>query len=140
MTSITIERQVEFVETDMAGIVHYSNYLRWVEAAESALFQKWHQPLIELTEHYAQGWPRVRVNCDYKVPVYFQDTVRIHLFILETKVKAIEYGFSIHKLGPDQPVLAARGKMTTVHVRREPLTAPMQSIAIPQAILDQLQE
>ena len=30
-------RQVEFSETDMAGIVHYSNFFRYMEAAEHAL-------------------------------------------------------------------------------------------------------
>ena len=33
---ITIRRRVEFSETDMAGIVHYSNFFRYMEAAEHA--------------------------------------------------------------------------------------------------------
>ena len=33
------ERTVEFSETDMAGIVHYSNFFRYMESAEHAFFR-----------------------------------------------------------------------------------------------------
>ncbi len=32
-------RRVEFSETDMAGIMHYSNYFRFMETAEHAFFR-----------------------------------------------------------------------------------------------------
>jgi len=32
-------RRVEFIETDMVGIVHYSNFSRYMEAAEHAFFR-----------------------------------------------------------------------------------------------------
>ena len=34
-----IRRRVEFSETDMAGIVHYSNFFRYMEAAEHEFFR-----------------------------------------------------------------------------------------------------
>ena len=34
-----VRRRVEFSETDMAGIVHYSNFFRYMEAAEHAFFR-----------------------------------------------------------------------------------------------------
>jgi acyl-CoA thioester hydrolase len=33
-----ITRRVEFSETDMAGIVHFSNFFRYMETAEHAFF------------------------------------------------------------------------------------------------------
>ena len=33
-TPFHTHRRVEFHETDMAGIVHFSNYFRWMESAE----------------------------------------------------------------------------------------------------------
>ena len=33
------QRRVEFSDTDMAGIVHFANYLRYVESAEHALWR-----------------------------------------------------------------------------------------------------
>ena len=35
----TITRRVEFSETDMAGIVHFSNFCRYMEHAEHAFFR-----------------------------------------------------------------------------------------------------
>ena len=32
-------RRVEFSETDLAGIVHFSNYFRYMEAAEHEFFR-----------------------------------------------------------------------------------------------------
>ena len=32
-------RRVEFSETDMAGIVHYSNFFRYMETAEHGFFR-----------------------------------------------------------------------------------------------------
>ncbi|MEQ2009187.1 MAG: acyl-CoA thioesterase, partial [Limisphaerales bacterium] len=32
-------RRVEFSETDMAGIVHYSNFFKYMETAEHAFFR-----------------------------------------------------------------------------------------------------
>ena len=34
-----VVRRVEFSETDMAGIVHYSNFFRYMEAAEHGFFR-----------------------------------------------------------------------------------------------------
>ena len=35
----THQRQVEFAETDMAGIVHFANFFRWMESAEHAFLR-----------------------------------------------------------------------------------------------------
>ena len=34
-----LRRQVEFSDTDMAGIMHFSNFFRFMEAAEHAFFR-----------------------------------------------------------------------------------------------------
>jgi acyl-CoA thioesterase FadM len=37
--TFSINRRVQFAETDMAGIVHFSNYFRWMEEVEHAFFR-----------------------------------------------------------------------------------------------------
>ena len=34
-----VQRRVEFSETDMAGIMHYSNFFRFMETAEHAFYR-----------------------------------------------------------------------------------------------------
>ena len=53
------QRTVEFAETDMAGIVHFSNFFRWMEATEHAFFRS-----LGFTLHHQElegrmhGWAR----------------------------------------------------------------------------------
>ena len=36
-----LQRRVEFSETDAAGIVHFSNFFRYMEGAEHAFLRRW---------------------------------------------------------------------------------------------------
>ena len=36
---VAVRRRVEFCETDMMGIVHFSNFFRYAEAAEPAFYR-----------------------------------------------------------------------------------------------------
>ena len=54
-------RRVEFIETDMAGIVHYSNFFRYMEAAETAFIRSLWFSIWTLQAEPPVGWPRVLV-------------------------------------------------------------------------------
>ena len=43
----TAYRKVEFSDTDMAGLVHFSNYFRYMEIAERDFFQSLGVSLIQ---------------------------------------------------------------------------------------------
>lgn len=133
-------RQVEFSETDMAGIVHFSNYFRWMEAAESAFFQSLQVKMVDIGEDVVKGWPRVRAQCEFHAPLFFQDQVEIHLFVKALKVRAIEYHFRFYRVTDGKHEAVATGGMTTVCVSRPLRGGPMQSISIPEALRQQLSE
>jgi acyl-CoA thioesterase FadM len=51
------DRRVQFAETDLAGIVHFSWYFRYIEEAEHAL---WRAAGLSISPPRAEmGWPRV---------------------------------------------------------------------------------
>ena len=52
-----ITRMVEFNETDMAGIVHFSVFFRYMEYAEHAFFRSLGSSIVD--PELAVGWPRV---------------------------------------------------------------------------------
>lgn len=136
---IRIRRKVEFAETDMAGIVHFSNFFRYVEAAEAALFDQAGFPLIQSTAEYAHGWPRVRASANFLAPLYFGDTIEVELRVADLKIKAIEYRFRISRILKEAPAeLAAKGKMTTVFTHITKSTSQMISQAIPEALAAKL--
>ena len=72
-----IIRRVEFSETDMAGIVHYSNFFRYMEAAEHAFFRSIGFSVVTRNVDPPVGWPRVHAECDYRRPIRFEDELEI---------------------------------------------------------------
>ncbi len=113
----TLERFVEFSETDMAGIVHFSNFFRYMEMAEAAFFRQLGCSIVSSEPDGSMtGWPRVRVHCSYSAPLRFEDRLRIALHIEALKIKAICYQFRFYRLAPE-PLLVAKGGMTTLFAR-----------------------
>lgn len=141
-TEIIIERRVEFSETDMAGIVHFSNYFRWMEAAEAALFRAWDVPLFEHGDSAISGWPRVRAFCDYKAPIRFGDTVQIKLKLKEVRIRALVYAATIRTRSEDSGefTLAARGGFTTVPATADIRGKHMKGTTLPAALKPLLEQ
>jgi YbgC/YbaW family acyl-CoA thioester hydrolase len=130
-------RRVEFSDTDMAGIMHFSNFFRFMETAEHGFFRSLGLSIINDPAHPGVGWPRVRAECDYTAPLHFQDEVEIHLLVAEKKSKSIRYVFKFRKLN-DPPVEAARGSVTVVCVTHSP-GVKMKACAIPAVIAGKIQ-
>ncbi len=135
-----IVRQIEFVETDMAGIMHFSNFFRLMEAAETAFFRTLDLPLFEEHGGAMIGWPRVRAKCDYHQPARFGDVLEIHLYVKEIRIRAINYFFRFRERLPDgSRVAIARGEMTTVCATLDPRTQTIVSLPLPGIVLAKLE-
>ena len=132
-----LTRQVEFSDTDMAGIMHFSNFFRFMEAAEHAFFRS-----LGTSIHAAGselGWPRVHADCDFKHPLRFEDLVEIRLLVREKRKKSIIYTFIFRKLN-EQPVReVARGTLAVACVKRDKRVGKMKGIPIPKAIGDKIE-
>ena len=70
-------RRVEFAETDMAGIMHFANFFRYMEMAEHAFYRTLGFSVHETNEGGIVGWPRVMARCDFKRPLRFEDEVEV---------------------------------------------------------------
>ena len=133
-----LTRRVEFAETDMAGIVHFSNFFRMMEATEHAFFRSLgfsihgHDPVA------TTGWPRVNAACDYTRPLRFEEEVEIHLLVAEVRTRSIRYEFVFRKLSDGSEV--ARGRITAVCASVEKSTGKLQAVAIPESIRQQITE
>ena len=91
-------RRVEFSETDMAGIVHYSNFFKYMETAEHGFFRALGHSVVMDKFDPPVGWPRVRAECDYRQPLRFEDEVEIHLLVSGKKSKSLSYVFQISEI------------------------------------------
>jgi YbgC/YbaW family acyl-CoA thioester hydrolase len=133
-----ITRRVEFSETDMAGIVHYSNFFKYMESAEHAFFRSLDLSIVTTQTDPPVGWPRVHAECDFKHPLRFEDEVEIHLLVTEKKPKTLSYLFKFRKLNAPHVGEIARGKMTVVCVTRDG-HGKMSAANIPARVADKIE-
>jgi acyl-CoA thioester hydrolase len=113
-----LTRVVEFCETDMAGIMHFSNFFCWMEACEAGFYRSLELPLISYVPGGVVGWPRVSASCSYKAPLRFNDTVEVRLLIKEIRTRAIIYIFQFRQVvaGRVLPAVVAQGEIAAVCV------------------------
>lgn len=129
--------RVEFADTDMAGIVHFANFFRYMEATEHAFFRSLGFSIHTNWEGVMMGWPRVRAVCDYKSPLRFEDEVEAHLVVREKKSKALTYDFTFRKIATGD--VAATGSITAVCVTLDEQTGKMKAVTIPEAIAEKIE-
>ena len=132
-----IVRRVEFSDTDMAGIVHYSNYFRYMESVEHAFFRSLGYSVVTKQVDPPVGWPRVRAECDFKAPLHFEDEFEVHMLVSEKKSKSLTFVFCFRKLNAKPHIEVARGSVTVVCVTHQ--GGRMTATTIPKEIADKIQ-
>jgi acyl-CoA thioester hydrolase len=127
-----LTRRVLFYEVDLAGIVHFSNYFRYMEEAEHAL---WRTAGLDISPADRNlGFPRVSVACEYLGPLRFGDEFDVHVRVEALSRRSIRY---IHTITcRDKQV--ATGTITTVCVAKD-ADGTMRAVPIPDDIATGLQ-
>ena len=88
------KHKVQYYETDKMGIVHHSNYIRWMEEARVDFLEKidWSYDQLEKVGLVS---PVLSLNIDYNHPTYFSDIVSIDVEILELKMSKMRVGYTM---------------------------------------------
>jgi acyl-CoA thioester hydrolase len=127
---LTVSRRVQFYETDLAGVVHFSWYLRYMEEAEHAL---WREAGLTISDPNSDiGYPRVAASVEFLAPLHFEDVFDTHIRIETLGKRSITYACTITR--GDETV--ATGTMKAACVLKVPL--PMRSTDIPDDTLQRL--
>ena len=127
LSEFTLHRRVMFHETDSAGIVHFSNYFRYMEEAEHGLWRA-----IGLSIARAElgvGFPRVAASFEYHRPLRFEDEVDIQVRIVSISNRSMKYSCTITRNGES----IATGSATIVCVALQP-DKSMKAVPIPPEI------
>lgn len=135
-----LRRTVEFHETDMAGIVHFSNYLKYMEGTEIAFLRSLDIPLFEKTGQGFMTWPRVKAECEYLSPLRFGDTVEVNLQVKEIGTKSLKIAFRFIKVEGDVLTPVARGELTNVYACCDESTGEMSAREIPESVRGKLRD
>jgi 4-hydroxybenzoyl-CoA thioesterase/acyl-CoA thioester hydrolase len=91
MAEFTTTRRVCFSETDMAEVMHFSHYMRWLEDAEHALLRSLGLSVVSRHEGRELSWPRVSAKCEYTGSARFEDEVAIRLTVARLGEKSVTY-------------------------------------------------
>ncbi len=133
-------RRVEFAETDMAGIVHFANFFRYMEEAEHAFYRSLGFSVHRRTADGFVGWPRVAATCDFLRSLRFEDEVEVHLLVRQRQPKSIEYQFVFRTRRDDGDLEVARGTMKVVCASRSNDQSQLQAVTIPPQIAEKIEE
>ena len=130
-------RRIEFYETDMAGIVHFSNYFRFMESTEHAFFRSLGLALHSDDGKHMSGWARVGARCEYRLPLHYMDEVEIELTVRAKSRSSLAYDFVFRRIadrdGPTPPDEVALGTLEVVHVTQAP-GGRMKASAMPDEV------
>ncbi len=130
-------RRVEFSETDLAGIVHFSNFFRYMETVEHAFWRALGTSVVMTQFDPPLGLPRVHASCDYRRPLRFEDQIELHLLVREKKPRTVTFEIRFRRLDPGPPELVAVGKLTVVCVAKC-ADGQLRAVAFPPEIAQQI--
>lgn len=132
--TFALTRRVEFHETDAAGLMHFSNYYRWMEVCEHEWFRTLNLPMMSVSpEGFRLGWPRREASCEFKRPLKCGDVVRVTARVTEIGETGVSYEFLFEKDRAGTWTEIARGRMSTVHVKQD-AAGRMQADPVPPAV------
>ena len=96
-----INLRVKFYDTDLMGVVHHSNYIRWFETARVEFLRS---VGIDLNEMMNDGivFPIVDIQAKYLNPAKFDDELELEIIpAAMTKVKW-EFEYKIRRAGEEK--------------------------------------
>lgn len=88
------QHQVQYYETDRMGIVHHSNYVRWMEEARMDFFRRIGCG-YEVLEAQGIISPVTSVECKYKVTTTFAEVIEIEVRVAEFKGVKLKLGYTM---------------------------------------------
>ena len=122
-------RRIEFGDTDMAGIVHFSNFFRFMEAAETEFLRQRGLSVSWVEDGVRVGFPRVAAQCDYLKPARFEDLLDVEVTVEKIGAKSVTYRYDFRRDGE----AIAVGRITCVFCRQTP-NHGLESVEIPDSI------
>jgi acyl-CoA thioester hydrolase len=108
LAHIRIRRRIEWMDTDAAGIYHWSTVIRLAEAAEAQL-----HTALGIAAATFGATPRVSAGFDFRRPLRFNDEVIVDLAVEAVGRSSVRYRLILSD-GEDRTV--AEGQVTTCFI------------------------
>jgi acyl-CoA thioesterase FadM len=106
---VSLRRRVEWIDTDAAGIYHWTTAFRFAEAAEAVLHTS-----LGIVDQTFGATPRVGVEARFVRPLRFNEAVDVELAVQAIGRSSLRYRLTID--GEGGP--AVDGTLTVCHIDR----------------------
>lgn len=127
-SAFRMTRRVQFAETDLAGVLHFANYFRYMEEIEHAFWRSLGMSVIVRESERSISWPRVAVHCNYRAPARFEDELELVLELTKIGERSLE--FKVEFLRGSERL--AEGRYTSVCC--EMCNGEFKTIGVPEEI------
>ncbi len=111
---------VRFADVDHAGIVYYPRFFHYFHAAFEEFFRHrmGGRAYVELLDRRRIGFPAVRSEADYRVPLRFGDLVRVDMSVSRLGGKSVHFRYRLYRVeegaSEDGGELSAEGQVVCV--------------------------
>mgnify|MGYP001171557494 CR=1 FL=1 len=105
MPDMTVRLRVPFADVDSSQRIHYTAMFRYMEVAEHALMRSLGFPYATTLRELA--FPRVRLSCDFKGAILYDDLLDITARVEHVGVSSWTVAFVAHHVPPETAVDAA---------------------------------
>jgi acyl-CoA thioester hydrolase len=113
---VTVIEKVRFYETDMMGIVHHSNQIRWFEVARCEYLRQAGVDLFALMDS-GITFPIKHVSCEYISPINYEDNIAIEARL--AKLSRAQMVFSYRIVNSADGTLMAEGMTQNVFTHKD---------------------
>ena len=121
MEEIIHEKRINYYETDKMGIVHHSNYIRFLEEARCTWLRALGMSYGEL-EKMEIMIPVLGVSVDYKHHVTFEDVIQIKVFVKEFNGVRMKIGYDVREKETGNIVIEAETKHCFTDMNLKPIS------------------
>lgn len=95
------QRRTNYYETDKMGIIHHSNYIRYFEEARLDWMEQIGLDYSQV-EDLGIMIPVMFVDCQYLIPVHFEDEIEIQVKLAKFDGIKMEFSYELYNKGTGQ--------------------------------------
>ncbi len=119
------KRRINYYETDRMGVVHHSNYIRFLEEARCQMLDDNKMPYSAFEEQGVMI-PVLNINCNYKQHVTFDDIIEIKPFVKDFNGVRLTMGYQVINQKTGDLVLTGETKHCFTDMNLKPIRLQKQ--------------
>ena len=136
---IPYKRNVQFYETDAAGIAHHSNFIRWFEESRTSFLVDVGYPYQTISANGIH-FVVLSISADYKHMVEFGDEITVTSYVKSISPARMIIGYTITKIDKTtgKEILCSTGESThcSYNVKTQKLVSMKKELPELYEILD----